>query len=102
MPTDSEVPPRLSVIIATWNAADTLPAAIGSVLDQADADLECVVVDDGSTDDTPALLERLAHPRLVVERLARNGGVVRADTVSSGSVSDSVDAIGRHIPSGRR
>lgn len=52
--------PRVSVIIRTYNRADLLGEAIDSVLGQSWRDLELIVVDDGSTDATPALLERYA------------------------------------------
>lgn len=51
-------PPRVSVVIATCNAAGTLAETLASVADQTYRDFELVVVDDGSTDDTPALLAR--------------------------------------------
>lgn len=44
--------PLISVIIATYNMAEYLPAAVSSVLNQTWENLEIVVVDDGSTDDT--------------------------------------------------
>ena len=43
-----------------WNAARTLSRSIESVLAQTHRDLELLVVDDGSTDDTHALIERHA------------------------------------------
>jgi glycosyltransferase involved in cell wall biosynthesis len=46
--------PAVSVVVATRNYGRYLPAALGSVLGQTWADLEAVVIDDGSTDDTPA------------------------------------------------
>jgi glycosyltransferase involved in cell wall biosynthesis len=52
------VPPLVSAIIPTYNYARFLPRAIESVLAQSYAPLECLVVDDGSTDDTPGVLER--------------------------------------------
>lgn len=54
-------PSLVSVIIPSHNYAAFLPQAVGSVLRQRcpEADVEVIVVDDGSTDDTPAVAERL-------------------------------------------
>ncbi len=49
--------PAVSVVIATFNRAEYLPATIDSVLHQTFRDFELIVVDDGSTDNTRALLE---------------------------------------------
>ena len=51
---------RVSVLLPAWNAAATLEAALRSITRQTLADWECVVVDDGSTDDTGAIAERWA------------------------------------------
>ena len=51
----------VSVVIPTYNLAQFLPDAIASVREQNWPDLEIIVVDDGSTDDTPGVLERLAR-----------------------------------------
>lgn len=47
----------ISFIMPAYNAARWIGAAISSVLTQSDPDVELVVVDDGSTDDTFAIAE---------------------------------------------
>ncbi|HEU4401511.1 MAG TPA: glycosyltransferase family A protein [Candidatus Polarisedimenticolia bacterium] len=49
-------PPRVSVIIPTYNRSTLLCEAVDSVLAQTFGDLEILVVDDGSTDDTKAIV----------------------------------------------
>ena len=61
----------ISVIIPTYNRLLHLERAIGSVLAQRRACGELIVVDDGSTDETPALVERLATDSNVAVRLLR-------------------------------
>jgi glycosyltransferase involved in cell wall biosynthesis/GT2 family glycosyltransferase len=67
--------PHVSVVIAAHDAAATLGAAVGSVLRQTVRELEVVVVDDGSSDDTPELLSRVTDPRLLVVRNDRRQGL---------------------------
>lgn len=52
--------PAISVIIPAFNSAEFLPAAIASVHRQTRTDYEIIVIDDGSTDGTPALMQ--AYP----------------------------------------
>jgi glycosyltransferase involved in cell wall biosynthesis len=54
--------PRVSVIIATYNRAGTVVEAIESVLRQSFRDLEIIVADDGSSDDTPERIAVLEGP----------------------------------------
>ena len=51
--------PSVSVVIATHNRADRLPALIGALSEQTLQDFDVTIVDDGSRDDTPAVLARL-------------------------------------------
>lgn len=51
----------VSVVIPTYNLAQFLPEAVASVRAQQWPGLEIIVVDDGSTDGTPEILERLAR-----------------------------------------
>lgn len=65
--------PLVSVIIPTYNRAGLLKLAIDSVLAQTYPHIELIVVDDGSTDDTPRMLEAYGD-RIVVVRKANRGG----------------------------
>lgn len=49
--------PWLSVLIPTYNGAAYLRAALDSVVAQQDPDIECLAIDDGSTDATVSILE---------------------------------------------
>jgi hypothetical protein len=73
-------PPRVSVILPTRDRAPLLRRALAGALGQTLRDLEVVVVDDGSTDDTPRVLARAAEddPRIRLLRCGRSGGVSAA------------------------
>ena len=73
-------PPELSVIVPCWNAADSIERALQSVLADPAAAVECVVVDDGSTDATVPIVEAMAaaDPRLVLIRSPQNAGASAA------------------------
>jgi glycosyltransferase involved in cell wall biosynthesis len=73
--------PQVSVVIPTYNRAAVLGRAITSVLTQTFPDLECIVVDDGSTDQTVALVEGFQDPRLRFMRLPVNRGGSHARNV---------------------
>ena len=70
--------PRVSVIMPCWNAARYLDEAMGSVLAQTFSEFEVVVVDDGSDDETPALLDAWAgrDSRVRVVRQEHQGLIV--------------------------
>jgi glycosyltransferase involved in cell wall biosynthesis len=70
--------PLVSVVIATYNMGRYLPAALESALAQDYPAIEVRIVDDGSTDDTPQVLERWrGDTRVHVHRQA-NAGQTRA------------------------
>jgi glycosyltransferase involved in cell wall biosynthesis len=70
--------PGISVIVPTRNREDTIGRAVRSVLQSKRADIEIVVVDDGSTDATRARLTEIDDPRLVVQWLDSPGNANRA------------------------
>ena len=73
--------PKVSVVVPVWNGARTVARALASIFAQSHRDYEIVVVDDGSTDDTRAILAaHLDRIRLVSQpnrgvSAARNAGV---------------------------
>jgi glycosyltransferase involved in cell wall biosynthesis len=72
--------PTLSVVMPNYNHARYLETALRAHLEQTVPPLEILVVDDGSTDDSCAVVERVAacHPSVRLVRLTRNYGVVAA------------------------
>ena len=78
----------ISIVIATYNRARTLPQSLASCLAQTDKDIEVVVIDDGSTDDTEQLIQeqikndaRIRYIKLEKNQgasVARNRGIQEA------------------------
>lgn len=66
---------EVSVIIPTHQRRDVLPRTLASVLWQLSVDLEVIVVDDASDDDTAGMVRRFADPRIHLVRLDRRGGM---------------------------
>lgn len=89
--------PLVSVIIPTYNSARYLTEAVDSVFHQTYTALECIVVDDGSTDHTHDILTKLLarYPRLKTAHKP-NGGPSSARNLglrsSSGDFVSFVDA----------
>lgn len=64
----------VSVVIPTYNRENKIARSIQSVLNQTYSDLECIVVDDGSTDNTQQVVEAIIDPRLKYVRLPEGKG----------------------------
>jgi glycosyltransferase involved in cell wall biosynthesis len=103
--TRSREPPTVSVVIPCFNQARYLPAAVASVRAQSYAPIDCVVVDDGSTDDTAKVASMLGV-RVVQQRnagvsAARNAGLaaVRSHLVAFLDADDALlpDAIATEV-----
>jgi glycosyltransferase involved in cell wall biosynthesis len=67
--------PAVSVVIPTYNRALLLKRAVESVLRQTERDFELIVVDDASSDDTPAVMRAISDDRLRCVRHEQNQGV---------------------------
>ena len=70
--------PLVSVILPTYNRGYVLKRAVDSVLAQTYSNLELIVIDDGSTDNTQELLASYSDPRLKVVVPGKNGGPAAA------------------------
>src|SRR5215212_10268946 len=58
--------PTVSLVVTVLNGEQFLPLALDSIFRQTFSDFELIVVDDGSTDRTPAQLRSISDPRLRV------------------------------------
>ncbi len=72
--------PKISIIVPVYNGAATIERTLASILKQSLTDIEVIVVDDGSTDHTVALLTAIEDPKLRVIA-KQNGGVSSARNV---------------------
>lgn len=72
--------PRLSVVMPNYNHSSALPLSVGAILAQTRPPDEIVIVDDGSTDDSRAVLAGFAQsdPRIRIIQHETNKGVVAA------------------------
>jgi glycosyltransferase involved in cell wall biosynthesis len=108
------VAPLISVVIPAYNAEATLLQTIDSVLEQSFTDFELIVIDDGSTDRTPARARTVRDPRVRTLTfphaglaVSRNRGIERSmgeyiafidadDMWTRDKLEGQVDALRRH------
>jgi len=57
--------PSVSVLMSVYNGADYLRESVDSILNQTFADFEFIIIDDASTDNTPAILDSYPDQRIV-------------------------------------
>jgi glycosyltransferase involved in cell wall biosynthesis len=73
------MPPLVSIVMGVYNDAERVPAAIESIRAQTLSDWELIVVDDGSTDQTPAVLDDYqSQDRRIRVIRQQNSGLTRA------------------------
>jgi len=114
----ARVAPAVSAIIPLYNKQASVRRAVESVLNQSVRDLELIVVDDGSRDDGPRIVEAIGDPRIHLVRqanagpgAARNRGLALArgrfvafldadDEWLAGFLEQALEALGRHPEAG--
>jgi glycosyltransferase involved in cell wall biosynthesis len=79
--------PRVSVIMPVYNGGVFLAPAVESILAQTFSDFEFVIVDDASTDATPAYLASLRDPRV---RVLRNTKNIRGPASANRGIQESI------------
>ncbi len=87
--------PQVSVIIPTYNRAHLVGDAIQSALNQIFSDLEIIVVDDGSTDNTTEVVQRFHDPRIKYLRRENGGPAAARNTglaIASGAYISFLDS----------
>lgn len=71
--------PKVSVVVPTYNTAEYLPKCMDSIIDQNLKEIEIICVNDGSTDDSPDVLDQYAlRDRRIRIIQKENGGLVSA------------------------
>ncbi len=70
--------PRVSVVISSYNMAETLPDTIDSILAQTFPDWELIIINDGSKDHTQAVLSKYEDPRIHIITNKKNLGIIRS------------------------
>jgi glycosyltransferase involved in cell wall biosynthesis len=99
----SRTVPRVSVILPVYNGAAFVAEAVDSVLAQTLTDWELIVVDDGSTDQTPAILARYTDPRITVAHQANQGAAAARNAAlerATGCYVGFLDADDLYLPDG--
>lgn len=80
--------PTVSVLVLSYNYGRFLGPCVNSILSQDGVDVDVVIVDDASTDDTAQVAERLARDeRVTVRTNATNRGQLRSMNESLGALS---------------
>ena len=95
---ESHTTPAISVVMPTYNGERFLRPAIESILNQTFPNFELIIIDDGSTDNTPRILSEFKDTRLTVLTNQQNLGKLPFN-VSNGLLSRILQSIIARFPS---
>jgi glycosyltransferase involved in cell wall biosynthesis len=65
--------PKITCITTTFNEAQALMVSVKSILAQSFTDFQYIIVDDGSSEETRKILDRLDDPRILIIKQANDG-----------------------------
>jgi GT2 family glycosyltransferase len=94
--------PHVSVIVPTFNRANLITQTINSALDQPDLELEVIVIDDGSTDETEKVVEGIHDSRLLYiyqHNQGKGAAINRGVEASRGKYIGKLDSDDWYLPS---
>lgn len=92
-PDETTESPDVTVVMTTYQSAETVGAAIRSVLASTDVEFELIVVDDASTDGTVEIIESIRDGRMTLIRNDSNLGPYASRNVALGHASGRFIAI---------
>jgi len=81
---ESERVPTISVVMAAYNEEQSIRTAIMSILTQTCADLQLIIVDDGSTDATSCIVKELQSQDQRIRLLVNDGNMGLAASLNGG------------------
>jgi glycosyltransferase involved in cell wall biosynthesis len=82
---------KVSIVIPAYNAAPFIKETLNSILGQTHSDFECIVIDDGSTDNTVDIVKSFPDARIRLIQQANSGGPAKPRNLGL------VNAIGDYI-----
>lgn len=71
---------KISVIISTFDNASTIQRCIDAIINQSYKNFEAIIIDDGSTDGTSEVCDRISDPRFIVRHIVHSGVSVARNT----------------------
>ena len=70
--------PKISVVMAVFNGAKFINESVDSILCQTFEDFEFIIIDDGSTDETVALVRKYQDERIIIYQNEQNVGLTKS------------------------
>lgn len=87
---------KVSVIVPVYNAAKTLPSCLGNLAHQTLTDIELILVNDASTDQSPDILldcEREFSDKVIVVNLEQNSGQAAPEMQDFAMLPENISAL---------
>ncbi|MGB8214447.1 MAG: glycosyltransferase family 2 protein, partial [Anaerolineales bacterium] len=72
--------PKISVVMICYNHERYIGEAINSILSQEYSDFELIIVDDGSSDNTPKIIQEFKDSRIIVVEQENSGPSIAINT----------------------